>query len=340
MTKPIIGFTCGDINGIGVEVLLKLASDTQLYQHCTPLFLGNLAVLEFYKNTIPNLSISFQVVEKLSDMHGSKHLFVYDCFSGMEVKMQPGKLATDSGLLAIKSLQKGVELLQSGKIQCLITAPINKANTYGKTFPYTGHTPFLQQYFSSDEVLMLMISEYMRVGLVTEHVPIMNLSDNISEDRILAKARVLYQTLCQDFAIAHPKIAVLGLNPHCGDNGLLGKEEQEIIIPAIAKLQAEGIHAYGPYAADGFFARANERKFDAVLAMYHDQGLIPFKSIGGYTGVNYTSGLPVIRLSPDHGTAFDIAGQNKASEASLRASVFCAIDILKNRRANSSFYAK
>lgn len=330
--KPIIGFSCGDINGIGVEVLLKLAADVQFYQYCTPLFLGNIEVLEFYKATIPGLNVSLQRVEKLSEMQGNKHLFVYECWNRGEYNIEPGKLTQKAGKLAIKSLQKGVELLKSDKIQALITLPINKANTYSDAFPYRGHTAFLQDFFATKEVLMLMLSESMRVGLVTEHLPIVRLSEALTEDRIIAKARILSQTLRDDFAISHPSIAILGLNPHCGDNGLVGKEEQEVILPAIAKLQSEGLRVFGPYAADGFFAQSAEVKFDAVLAMYHDQGLIPFKSIGSYSGVNYTAGLPVIRISPDHGTAFDIAGQNRASEASLRTAVFYVLDILRNRQ--------
>lgn len=333
--KPIIGFTCGDINGIGPEIILKLANDPLFYQYCTPLFLGSLEVLEFYKTTIPNLNISLQKVEKLSEMQGNKQLFVYDCYAKREYKPEPGKLTSEAGALALSSLKKGAELLRANKIQALITLPINKANTHSEDFPYAGHTPFLQNFFAVQQVVMLMISEAMRVALVTEHVPIAKLVEQITMDKIIAKARVLHQCLRKDFAISHPNIAILGLNPHCGDNGLVGREEQTIIKPAITQLQEAGIRAFGPYAADGFFAQGAERKFDAVLAMYHDQGLIPFKSIGSSYGVNYTAGLPVIRISPDHGTAFDIAGQNRASEASLRTAMFCAIDILRSRNLHA-----
>lgn len=331
--RPIIGFTCGDINGIGPEIILKLVANPQLEKYCIPLFLGNLEVLEFYQATIEDLSITPHLITDLAEIQGAKQLFVHQCWPQGKYALQPGRLTAEAGEAALCSLRQGVELLKSGKIQALITAPINKANTHSQAFPYAGHTPFLQEFFGVEEVLMLMLKEGMRVSLVTEHVPIARLASVISEQRIIAKARLLQQTLRQDFRIAHPNIAILGLNPHCGDNGLLGQEELSIIKPAIAKLQEQGIRAFGPYAADGFFAQAAERKFDAVLAMYHDQGLIPFKSIGADFGVNYTAGLPAIRVSPDHGTAMDIAAQNRASEASIRSALFYALDMLKNKNS-------
>ena len=233
--------------------------------------------------------------------------------------------------MPVKSLQAAAEALRDNKIHGLVTAPLHKKNVQSADFPFTGHTPYLKQVFGVQDVLMLMVAENMRVGLVTEHVPLAEVSKHITKEKIHSKLRILKESLRKDFGIDKPRIAVLGLNPHAGDEGLVGKEEEEIIRPAVIEARKNDLLVFGPYSADAFFAQGNHEKFDAVLAMYHDQGLIPFKSLAKGEGVNYTAGLPGIRTSPDHGTAMDIAGKNKADEASFREAIFACIDIFNKR---------
>ncbi|HEY2348776.1 MAG TPA: 4-hydroxythreonine-4-phosphate dehydrogenase PdxA, partial [Puia sp.] len=248
-----------------------------------------------------------------------------------EVSINPGQLTEAGGLYAVKSLISATEALKDKKIDALVTAPIHKKNIQSANFAFTGHTPYLKQAFAVKDVLMLMSSENFRVGLVTEHLPVSEIAKNITRETIISKLNIMKESLIRDFGIDKPRIAVLGLNPHAGDDGLIGREEEDIIKPAI-KDAKHNMLAYGPYSADAFFARNQQQKFDGVLAMYHDQGLIPFKSLAYGEGINYTAGLPAIRTSPDHGTAFDIAGKNKADTGSFLAAVYGCLDIYQRRK--------
>jgi 4-hydroxythreonine-4-phosphate dehydrogenase len=249
-----------------------------------------------------------------------------------DISITPGVLNEIGGLYAIKSLEQATEALRQGQIQGLITAPIHKKNVQSEGFQYSGHTPYLKQVFQVPDVLMFMVADNMRVGLVTEHVPVAALPKHLTKAAILSKLKIMKESLIKDFGIDKPKIAVLGMNPHAGDEGLIGNEEEEIIKPAIKEFkQQPGCLVFGPYSADAFFARGQHERFDGVLAMYHDQGLIPFKSLAMGEAVNYTAGLPVVRTSPDHGTAFDIAGKNKADQTSFIAAVYKCIDIIQTR---------
>jgi 4-hydroxythreonine-4-phosphate dehydrogenase len=328
--KPVIGFSCGDINGIGIEIIIKALSDTRLHELCTPVVFSSNKVINFYKKSLPDINFSYQATREL-DRLNPKQVTIYSCWEE-EVAITPGQLNDIGGQYAIKSLLAATEALKNKQIDALVTAPIHKKNVYSETFPYTGHTPFLKAFFNANDVAMLMAADNLKVALLTEHVPVGEVAKHITREAIISKLKIVNQSLKQDFGIDKPKIAVLGLNPHAGDEGLIGKEEEEIIKPAIKEAkQQHDVFCFGPYSSDAFFARAQYEKFDAVLAMYHDQGLIPFKSLAIGDEVNYTAGLPVIRTSPDHGTAFDIAGKGKADETSLRASIFAAIDIFRTR---------
>jgi 4-hydroxythreonine-4-phosphate dehydrogenase len=327
--KPVIGISCGDINGIGIELILKTFADARMLEHCTPVVFASNKVINFYRKAIPEINFNFQSVKEIHKV-SPKQINVYNCWEE-DVPINPGQLTEAGGKYAVKSLQAAVQALKEGAIQVLVTAPIHKKNVQSPEFDYSGHTPFLKFAFAAEDVLMLMVAENMRVGLVTEHIPLADVARNITRQGILKKILILRESLQKDFGIDKPKIAVLGLNPHAGDEGLIGKEEEEIIRPAIKDAKHNNILIHGPYSADAFFARGSFERFDAVLAMYHDQGLIPFKSLAVGEGVNYTAGLPAVRTSPDHGTAFDIAGKDKADESSFRAAIFMALEIFKNR---------
>lgn len=328
--KPIIGFTCGDINGVGPELIIKTLSDSRLLEVCTPVVFGSNKVINYYKKSLPEININFMSLKELSRVN-HKQVNVFNCWEE-EVAINPGVMNETGGKYAIKSLIAGVQALHENKIAGLVTAPINKKNIQSDDFNYTGHTPFLKDYFGVKDVVMLLTADNIKVGLVTEHVPVQNIAEHITRETITSKLQIMHSSLQKDFGIDKPKIAVLGLNPHAGDEGLIGKEEEEIIKPAIKDAKQHNMLVVGPFSADAFFARAQYEKFDAVLAMYHDQGLVPFKSLSIGEGVNFTAGLPVIRTSPDHGTAFDIAGKNIADEGSLRQAVFTCIDIIKSRK--------
>jgi len=329
-TKPIIGFSIGDINGIGVELIIKTLSDNRLLEICTPVIFGSNKVINFYRKSIPEGTFSYQAINSF-DRINPKQVNIYSCWEE-EVAVTPGQLNETGGKYAVISLVAATEALKNKQIHALVTAPIHKKNVQSEGFQYTGHTPYLKASFGVNDVLMLMVADNMKVGLVTEHVPMGQLAQHIKKETILSKLRILNQSLKKDFGINKPKIAVLGLNPHAGDEGLIGQEEDEIIKPAVKEAkQQDNLMVFGPYSADAFFARGQYEKFDAVLAMYHDQGLIPFKSLATGEGVNYTAGLPGVRTSPDHGTAFDIAGKGTADESSLRAALYAAIDIYRNR---------
>ncbi len=327
--KPVIGFSCGDVNGIGIEIIIKALSDNRLLEICTPVIFASNKVINFYKKAINDGNFNYQSAKELQRLN-NKMVNVYNCWEE-DVNITPGQLNDVGGLYAIKSLTAAVYALKEKQIDALVTAPIHKKNVQSETFQHTGHTPYLKAAFEASDVVMFMVAENLRVALVTEHVPVAEIAGHISREVILSKLKIINQSLKKDFGIDKPKIAVLGLNPHAGDEGLIGKEEEEIIKPAIKDAKQNDIMCFGPYSADAFFARGQYEKFDAVLAMYHDQGLIPFKSLAIGEGVNYTAGLAGVRTSPDHGTAFDIAGKGRADETSLLASVFTAIDIFRSR---------
>lgn len=327
--RPVIGISIGDLNGIGTELAIKTFSDNRLLEICTPILFGSNKLINFYRKSIPDATFNYQHIKDLSrPFH--KQVNLYNCWEE-EVSINPGQLTDTGGLYAVKSLISATEALKDKKIDALVTAPIHKKNIQSTDFNYTGHTPYLKQAFAVKDVLMLMSSENFRVGLVTEHVPVSEIAKNITRETIISKLNIMKDSLIRDFGIDKPRIAVLGLNPHAGDDGLIGREEEDIIKPAI-KDAKHNMLVYGPYSADAFFARNQQQKFDGVLAMYHDQGLIPFKSLAFGEGINYTAGLPVIRTSPDHGTAFDIAGKNKADTGSFLAAVYGCLDIYQKRK--------
>ncbi|HVU54385.1 MAG TPA: 4-hydroxythreonine-4-phosphate dehydrogenase PdxA [Puia sp.] len=327
--RPVIGISAGDMNGIGTELIIKAFSDHRLLELCTPVIFASNKLINFYRKSIPDANFNYQSTKDFSRI-AHKQVNIYNCWEE-EIAIVPGQLTDVGGSYAVKSLTMAVEALRDKKIQGLVTAPIHKKNTQSASFNFTGHTPYLKHAFNVNDVLMLMVSDNFRVGLVTEHVPVKDIAKYITREAILSKLNILRDSLVKDFGIDKPRIAVLGLNPHAGDEGLIGKEEEEIIKPAI-KDAKHNMLVFGPYSADAFFARNYQSRFDAVLAMYHDQGLIPFKSLASGEGVNYTAGLPMVRTSPDHGTAFDIAGKNKADATSFLASIYACIDIIRNRQ--------
>lgn len=327
--RPVIGISIGDLNGIGTELAIKTFSDNRLLELCTPIIFGSNKLINFYRKSIPEATFNYQHIKDLSrPFH--KQVNLYNCWEE-EVSINPGQLTDTGGLYAVKSLTSATEALKDKKIDALVTAPIHKKNIQSADFTYTGHTPYLKQAFAVKDVLMLMSSENFRVGLVTEHLPVSEIAKNITRESIISKLNIMKESLIRDFGIDKPRIAVLGLNPHAGDEGLIGREEEDIIKPAI-KDAKHNMLVYGPFSADAFFARNQQQKFDGVLAMYHDQGLIPFKSLALGEGINYTAGLPAIRTSPDHGTAFDIAGKNKADTGSFLAAVYGCLDICQKRK--------
>ena len=328
--KPVIGFTCGDINGIGTELIIKTLSDNRILEICTPVVFASNKVINFYRKSVPEIVFNFMNIKELTRVN-HKQVNIFSCWEE-EVAITPGVMNEIGGKYAIKSLIAGAQALKDGKIHGLVTAPLHKKNIQSDEFNHTGHTPFLKNLFAVKDVLMLMTADNLKVGLVTEHVPVKDIAQYITRENITSKLQIMYASLQQDFGIDRPKIAVLGLNPHAGDEGLIGKEEEEIIKPAIKDAKQKNVLVMGPFSADAFFARAQYEKFDAVLAMYHDQGLIPFKSLSIGEGVNYTAGISGIRTSPDHGTAFDIAGKNQADEGSFRAAIFTCVDVINCRK--------
>lgn len=328
-TKPLIGISCGDLNGIGIELIIKVFSDNRMLEHCTPVVFASAKAINFYRKSLQDINFNYQTTKDFSRIN-PKQVNIFGCWEE-EVPIQPGILNETGGKYAALSLQTAVAALKQGQIQGLVTAPIHKKNIQSAEFTFTGHTLYLQTLFEVNEVVMLMCAGDFRVALVTEHVPVSDIAGQITKEKILSKLITLNQSLQKDFSIDKPRIAVLALNPHAGDEGLIGTEEENIIKPAIKEAKNNNILAVGPYSADAFFARRGHEKFDAVLAMYHDQGLIPFKSLALLEGVNYTAGLPVIRTSPDHGVAFDIAGKDKADASSFLAAVFECIDIYNRR---------
>lgn len=327
-----VGITIGDYNGIGPEIILKAFSDSRMMQGLTPILYGSSRVLNHYKKLTDLNDFSFQGIK---DADAAVHKkFNLISLTKEELPVEPGKVTEIAGKLAFQSLEAAVKDLASNKIDVLVTAPINKKNIQREGFRFPGHTEYLAKYSNVDEALMLMCCEALRVGIVTGHIPLSEVPQQATSDAVFSKLSAMHKTLRTDFSLQKPKIAVLGMNPHAGDDGLLGREEKDIILPALQKAREEGIFVFGPYPADGFFAGNAVKNFDAVLAMYHDQGLIPFKHIAGDSGVNFTAGLPIVRTSPGHGTAYDIAGKGIANDNSMRQAVFTAADIYRRRAEN------
>ncbi len=337
MDKIKIGITVGDVNGIGLEIILKTLVDDRILQFCVPVIYGSSKVLSYHKNIVgldnfqyKNTSSAERVIPDAVN--------VVNCWQE-NVNIQLGRVNDEGGKYAIKALHAAAYELESGFIDAVVTAPINKQAMQMAGFEYPGHTEFFTQKFKAEESLMFMINDGLRVGLVTNHIAVSQVASTLHEDLICKKLMIMNETLKKDFGIDKPMIAVLALNPHASDGGLIGNEEEKIILPALATAKQMGISAIGPYPADGFFGSGQFKQFDGVLAMYHDQGLVPFKALSFGSGVNYTAGLPVIRTSPDHGTGHDIAGQNIADATSLRKAIFLAIDIVKNRRNYFDMYS-
>ena len=327
--KPIIGITTGDLNGVGPELIIKTFSDNRIVELCTPVIFASNKLINFYRKLSPEHTFNFTSTKDMTKLN-PKQVNIFNCWED-EVPLQPGVLTEAGGKYAIRSLMVATQCLKDGELHALVTAPIHKANTNIPDFPFTGHTPFLKEKFGAKDVLMLLYNDKLRVALATEHIPISKVATAITKEVLQSKLNILKDTLIRDFGIDKPKIAVLGLNPHAGDDGQIGNEEQTVIKPVIDQYRTAGNMVFGPYSADAFFARGSYTEFDAVLAMYHDQGLVGFKTLAEGGGINYTAGLPVIRTSPDHGTAFDIAGKNIAEPESFREAVFQCLDLLRQR---------
>ena len=337
--KPTIAITAGDINGVGYEIILKSLINPHICEICRPIVYGNAKVARQHMQTLDEeyRNIQWNIIQDPKQAKDGR-LNLISCY-GDETPVQLGVSTPEAGLASLKSLQRACQDLKNGLVHAVVTAPINKDNIQSDAFRYSGHTEYLtQQFGEGKDSLMMMISDRMRVALVCNHTPISQVSEKITEENILSKLAVLNKTLQVDFSCRKPRIAVLALNPHAGDNGLIGREEQEIIRPAVAKAQEQGIWAFGPYSADGFFGAGQYNHFDAVLAMYHDQGLAPFKALD-MSGVNFTAGLPIVRTSPDHGTAYGIAGKNEADATSMLHAIYTAIDVLKTRKENTLLLA-
>ncbi|MBI1266431.1 MAG: 4-hydroxythreonine-4-phosphate dehydrogenase PdxA [Cryomorphaceae bacterium] len=321
--------TIGDPNGVGIETILKVFADARMNEIVTPIIYGNTDLLRFHRKVLDMPDVRLNTAKNADDAN-PKTINVVNVW---DEKWEPnlGVAAKDAGGYAFKSLEAATSDLASNKVDVLITSPINKDTIQNDNFNFPGHTEYLAKMSNVDESLMFLVSDGMRIGVATGHVPLKEVSGILTKELIVRKLRIMNESLMRDFGIVRPKIAVLGLNPHAGDNGLLGSEEQDIILPAIRSVEGS-IMAMGPYGADGFFGTAQYKHFDAVLAMYHDQGLAPFKALAFDSGVNFTAGLPIVRTSPDHGTAYDIAGKGLASEDSLRAAIFLACDVYKQRK--------
>ncbi|MBP3942333.1 4-hydroxythreonine-4-phosphate dehydrogenase PdxA [Sphingobacteriaceae bacterium WQ 2009] len=328
--KLKIGITVGDINGIGLEVIIKSLLDNRILSFFTPIVYGNTKVASFHRKAIGVNDFSFNVINS-PEQANPKRANMINCWQE-DVKITLGEENEIGGKYAFLSLEKAVEDLNAGRIDALVTAPINKHNIQQEGFSFPGHTEYLQAKCGASDVLMFMVTDSLRIGVVTGHIPVKDIAANITQESILDKLQLMHQSLKKDFWIQKPKIAVLGLNPHAGDHGIIGTEDDTIIRPAIELANEKGIFCFGPYPADGFFAKHAYEKFDAVLAMYHDQGLIPFKHIAKGAGVNFTAGLPFVRTSPDHGTGYDIAGKNVASADSFLEAIFSAVHIVKRRK--------
>ncbi len=328
--KIRVAITQGDTNGVGYEVIFKVFEDPTMLELCTPIIYGSSKIAAYHKKAL-NKETNFSVINSAEEARDGR-LNLLSCFED-EIKVEFGQPSEEAGGAAFKALDRAMTDFRKGLYDVLVTAPINKATIQSPGFHFPGHTEYIETSLGEGKkALMILMNDRLRVALVTTHLPIKDVATAITKESIMEKATIFHQALKRDFRISNPRIAVLALNPHAGDNGLLGAEEKNIISPAIEALAKKGIQAFGPYPADGFFGAGTFNYFDGVLAMYHDQGLAPFKTIALDNGVNYTAGLPIIRTSPDHGTAYDIAGQDKADENSMRQAIYTAIDVFRNRQ--------
>lgn len=323
----IVGISIGDLNGIGSEIVLKTFEDSRMLELCTPVIFANAKILSFIKKNL-ELTAQLHGIDKIEQLVLGKINVLNVWKEGVDINF--GKNDDSVGKYAVKSLVAATNALKANQVDVLVTAPINKYNIQSEEFSFPGHTDYLNQQLEG-EALMFMIQDNLRIGLLTDHLPINDISKHLTEELINRKVEIINESLIKDFKIRKPKIAILGLNPHAGDNGVIGKEDEEIIKPAVKKLFDNGIMIFGPYSADGFFGNGLYEKYDAVIAIYHDQGLIPFKTLSFGQGVNYTAGLNKIRTSPDHGTAFEIAGKGMADYNSFKEAVYLAIDIYNSR---------
>jgi 4-phospho-D-threonate 3-dehydrogenase / 4-phospho-D-erythronate 3-dehydrogenase len=335
--KYTLAITIGDFNGIGPEVILKSITHPSFSSDIQPVLIGSAEAFDFYAQRL-KLPLKFETVDSIPAKTDPAVIPVIETFPITVKNLQTGKIAPDAGRCAGTAIERAVQLCLKGSVDALVTAPVSKEALHYAGYNFPGQTEMLAMLSRSARVTMMLISKSFRVGLATIHLPIADVAQNIFQERIIEKIETINESLRTDFAIAKPTIAVLGLNPHAGENGSIGREEKDIIVPAIAKARLNGIEAEGPFAADGFFGTKKEKKFDAVLAMYHDQGLIPLKMSGFHDGVNFSAGLKIIRTSPDHGTAFDLAGKGKANPQSMLAAINCACTIISNRKniANGS----
>ncbi|MFC2127765.1 4-hydroxythreonine-4-phosphate dehydrogenase PdxA [Bacteroidota bacterium] len=331
-TKIIVGISVGDLNGIGLEVILKTFADKRILDFCTPVIFGSTKVFSYHKKALQSEVQSFGI-QSLENLQQGK-LNLLNVWKE-DVNLSIGTPTKDSGIYALKSLEAATNALSEGKIDVLLTAPISKDNIQSEEFDFPGHTEYLESKLEG-ESLMVLMTEHLRLGLVTGHVPVSKVAETITKELIVKKVGIMYESLVRDFGISKPKIAVLGLNPHCGDNGVIGNEDEDLIRPTLKEIQETGKLVYGPYAADGFFGSQNYQQFDGVLAMYHDQGLVAFKTLAFGNGVNFTAGLSGIRVSPDHGTAFEIAGKGKADHSSFSEALHVGLQIFKTRDSSES----
>ena len=328
--KPLIGITLGDYNGIGPEVILKALEGNQLAKLCTPVVYGSLRVLNQYRNLLDMKDWTLHGIQR-PEQANHKLTNVITCWHDHQTEIQPGKITPEAGQASLSSLKRAVEDLKAGKIHAIVTGPINKDNIQSAEFKFPGHTEFLAEAFGAQEGLMFMVSGDLRVGVLSGHIPVNQVAAQVTAEKLTAKIEQMLQSLKGDFGIKKPRLAVLGLNPHAGENGLLGSEEIDVINPVLKNFKEKGNLVFGPFPADGFFAAGTYKQYDAVLAMYHDQGLIPFKTLAFNEGVNFTAGLSAVRTSPDHGTAYNIAGKNQAEPGSLLQAIYLACDVSKYR---------
>ncbi|GAA5044121.1 4-hydroxythreonine-4-phosphate dehydrogenase [Marivirga lumbricoides] len=331
--KPIIAITIGDVNSIAPEVIIKALEDNRILKMMTPVVYGSGKILSYYRKALNIKDFNYFQLKKLDEL-SHKKLNVLNLWEET-INITMGESTAEGGKYAFTSIKHAVQDAMDGTVDAVVTAPINKHNIQSDDFKFAGHTEYLAETAGVQESLMLLVDGTLRVGVVTGHIPITEVAQKVTKDKIHKKLTVLEKSLKMDFGIAKPKIAVLGLNPHAGDNGVIGSEEEEMIKPLINEWKEKGKLVFGPFPADGFFGNGQYKNFDAVLAMYHDQGLVPFKTLAFANGVNFTAGLPFVRTSPDHGTAYDITGKNLADETSMRQALFLALEILKNRKEYS-----
>jgi 4-hydroxythreonine-4-phosphate dehydrogenase len=325
--KIKVGISIGDLNGIGIEVILKTFEDNRVLEFCTPIIFGSTKTVSYHKKVL-HLNTPINGIDHLHKAIPNKLNLINIWKDSVVIEL--GKPTDESGKYALRSLEGATKALKNGEVDVLVTAPINKFNIQSENFKFQGHTEFLEANLEG-ESLMILMTDKIRMGLITGHIPVKDIAANITPELIEKKVNIMHRSLIQDFNISKPRIAILGLNPHCGDHGVIGNEDDEIVTPVIKKIQDTGKIVYGPYAADSFFGSQLYKQFDGILAMYHDQGLAPFKTLSFGKGVNFTAGLNRIRTSPDHGTAYEIAGKNKADHSSFSEALFTALSIFKKR---------